>query len=164
MTLSAEFRSVWPGGSHAGDRPQQRHVLTQKSNTSYDSEVLRRSVVCEDSRQVRLDGLTTIQLAAVESDDMAIRIEQSSDALRISLVPLRQDVGVERPYGSIVSRRRPYRLWVFKPGFHEVAFLNLQSDTAAAKRAMDAMMTMKKIDIARIEAARAEDVHAGRSA
>lgn len=28
------------------------------------------------------------------------------------------------------------------------------SDTAAAKRAMDAMMTMKKIDIARIEAAR----------
>jgi predicted 3-demethylubiquinone-9 3-methyltransferase (glyoxalase superfamily) len=28
-------------------------------------------------------------------------------------------------------------------------------DTAAAKRAMDAMMTMKKIDIARIEAARA---------
>ena len=27
-------------------------------------------------------------------------------------------------------------------------------DTAAAKRAMDAMMTMKKIDIARIEAAR----------
>ena len=79
--------------------PEQRHVLTQKSNTSYDSEVLRRSVVCEDSRQVRLDGLTTIQLAAVESDDMAIRIEQSSDALRISLVPLRQDVGVERPYG-----------------------------------------------------------------
>ena len=30
-------------------------------------------------------------------------------------------------------------------------------DTAAAKRAMDAMMTMKKIDIARIEAARAGD-------
>jgi predicted 3-demethylubiquinone-9 3-methyltransferase (glyoxalase superfamily) len=29
-------------------------------------------------------------------------------------------------------------------------------DTAAAKRAMDAMMTMKKIDIARIEATRAE--------
>jgi predicted 3-demethylubiquinone-9 3-methyltransferase (glyoxalase superfamily) len=28
------------------------------------------------------------------------------------------------------------------------------SNTAAAKRAMDAMMTMKKIDIARIEAAR----------
>ena len=33
-------------------------------------------------------------------------------------------------------------------------------DTAAAKRAMDAMMTMKKIDIARIEAARAGDAHA----
>jgi len=32
------------------------------------------------------------------------------------------------------------------------------SDTAAAKRAMDAMMKMKKIDIARIEAARAGDV------
>ena len=30
------------------------------------------------------------------------------------------------------------------------------TDTAAAKRAMDAMMTMKKIDIARIEAARAD--------
>jgi predicted 3-demethylubiquinone-9 3-methyltransferase (glyoxalase superfamily) len=28
------------------------------------------------------------------------------------------------------------------------------SDTAAAKRAMEAMMTMKKIDIAKIEAAR----------
>ena len=37
-------------------------------------------------------------------------------------------------------------------------------DTAAAKRAMDAMMTMKKIDIARIEAARADRVHAGRPA
>jgi predicted 3-demethylubiquinone-9 3-methyltransferase (glyoxalase superfamily) len=33
-------------------------------------------------------------------------------------------------------------------------------DTAAAKRAMDAMMTMKKIDIATIEAARAGDVRA----
>jgi predicted 3-demethylubiquinone-9 3-methyltransferase (glyoxalase superfamily) len=33
-------------------------------------------------------------------------------------------------------------------------------DTAAAKRAMDAMMTMKKIDIARIEAARADDARA----
>src|SRR5262245_2448892 len=31
-------------------------------------------------------------------------------------------------------------------------------DTAAAKRAMDAMMTMKKIDIARIEAARRGDL------
>jgi predicted 3-demethylubiquinone-9 3-methyltransferase (glyoxalase superfamily) len=37
-------------------------------------------------------------------------------------------------------------------------------DTAAAKRAMNAMMTMKKIDIARIEAARAGDAHAVRSA
>ena len=37
-------------------------------------------------------------------------------------------------------------------------------NTAAAKRAMDAMMTMKKIDIARIEAARAEDAHALRPA
>ena len=36
-------------------------------------------------------------------------------------------------------------------------------DTAAAKRAFDAMMTMKKIDIARIEAARAGDL-AGRRA
>ena len=35
-------------------------------------------------------------------------------------------------------------------------------DTAAAKRAMDAMMKMKKIDIAAIEAARAGDVHAVR--
>jgi predicted 3-demethylubiquinone-9 3-methyltransferase (glyoxalase superfamily) len=35
------------------------------------------------------------------------------------------------------------------------------ADTAAAKRVMDAMMTMKKIDIATIEAARAGDVHAG---
>jgi predicted 3-demethylubiquinone-9 3-methyltransferase (glyoxalase superfamily) len=33
-------------------------------------------------------------------------------------------------------------------------------DTAAAKRAMDAMMTMKKIDIATIEAARAGDARA----
>ena len=33
-------------------------------------------------------------------------------------------------------------------------------DTAAARRAMDAMMTMKKIDIARIEAARREKAHA----
>jgi predicted 3-demethylubiquinone-9 3-methyltransferase (glyoxalase superfamily) len=33
-------------------------------------------------------------------------------------------------------------------------------DTATAKRAMDAMMTMKKIDIATIEAARAGDAHA----
>jgi 2-polyprenyl-6-hydroxyphenyl methylase/3-demethylubiquinone-9 3-methyltransferase len=33
-------------------------------------------------------------------------------------------------------------------------------DTAAAKRAMDAMMTMKKIDIASIEAARAGDTRA----
>src|SRR5919204_1102620 len=33
-------------------------------------------------------------------------------------------------------------------------------DTAAAKRAMEAMMTMKKIDIARIEAARAGDARA----
>jgi 2-polyprenyl-6-hydroxyphenyl methylase/3-demethylubiquinone-9 3-methyltransferase len=37
-------------------------------------------------------------------------------------------------------------------------------DTAAAKRAMDAMMTMKKIDIARIEAARRGDAHAVHSA
>ena len=37
-------------------------------------------------------------------------------------------------------------------------------DTAAAKRAMDAMMTMKKSDIARIEAARAGDARAVRSA
>ena len=37
-------------------------------------------------------------------------------------------------------------------------------DTAAAKRAMDAMMTMKKIDIARIEAARADDARALRPA
>jgi predicted 3-demethylubiquinone-9 3-methyltransferase (glyoxalase superfamily) len=37
-------------------------------------------------------------------------------------------------------------------------------DTAAAKRAMDAMMTMKKIDIARIEAARADDARAVRPA
>jgi predicted 3-demethylubiquinone-9 3-methyltransferase (glyoxalase superfamily) len=37
-------------------------------------------------------------------------------------------------------------------------------DRAAAKRAMDAMMTMKKIDIARIEAARHGEVHAGRTA
>ena len=37
-------------------------------------------------------------------------------------------------------------------------------DTAAAKRAMDTMMTMKKIDIARIEAARAGDGRAVRSA
>ena len=35
-------------------------------------------------------------------------------------------------------------------------------DTAAAKRAMDAMMKMKKIDIATIEAARAGDAHAVR--
>src|SRR5262245_52551672 len=35
-------------------------------------------------------------------------------------------------------------------------------DTAAAKRAMDAMMTMKKIDIAKIEAARAGAAHATR--
>jgi predicted 3-demethylubiquinone-9 3-methyltransferase (glyoxalase superfamily) len=35
-------------------------------------------------------------------------------------------------------------------------------DTAAAKRAMDAMMTMKKIDIAKIEAAHAGDAHAVR--
>jgi 2-polyprenyl-6-hydroxyphenyl methylase/3-demethylubiquinone-9 3-methyltransferase len=35
-------------------------------------------------------------------------------------------------------------------------------DTAAAKRAMDAMMTMKKIDIATIEAARAGDARAVR--
>jgi 2-polyprenyl-6-hydroxyphenyl methylase/3-demethylubiquinone-9 3-methyltransferase len=34
------------------------------------------------------------------------------------------------------------------------------SDTAAAKRAMDAMMTMKKIDIARIEAAQAGEARA----
>jgi 2-polyprenyl-6-hydroxyphenyl methylase/3-demethylubiquinone-9 3-methyltransferase len=33
-------------------------------------------------------------------------------------------------------------------------------DTAAARRAMDAMMTMKKIDIATIEAARHEKAHA----
>jgi predicted 3-demethylubiquinone-9 3-methyltransferase (glyoxalase superfamily) len=37
-------------------------------------------------------------------------------------------------------------------------------DTAAAKRAMDAMMTMKKIDVARIEAARADDARAVRPA
>ena len=37
-------------------------------------------------------------------------------------------------------------------------------DTAAAKRAMDAMMTMKKIDIAQIEAARAGNARAIRSA
>ena len=37
-------------------------------------------------------------------------------------------------------------------------------DRAAAKRAMDAMMTMKKIDIARIEAARAGEARAVRSA
>jgi len=36
------------------------------------------------------------------------------------------------------------------------------SDTAAAKRTMDAMMTMKKIDIAKIEAARAGAAHAVR--
>ena len=35
------------------------------------------------------------------------------------------------------------------------------SDTAAAKRAMDAMMTMKKIDIAKIEAARSGKVLQG---
>jgi 2-polyprenyl-6-hydroxyphenyl methylase/3-demethylubiquinone-9 3-methyltransferase len=34
-------------------------------------------------------------------------------------------------------------------------------DTRAAKRAMDAMMTMKKIDIAAIEAARAGELRAG---
>jgi predicted 3-demethylubiquinone-9 3-methyltransferase (glyoxalase superfamily) len=38
------------------------------------------------------------------------------------------------------------------------------TDTAAAKRAMDAMMTMKKIDIAQIEAARAGNDRAIRSA
>ena len=38
------------------------------------------------------------------------------------------------------------------------------SDTAAAKRTMDAMMTMKKIDIARIEAARHDKAYAGRQA
>jgi 2-polyprenyl-6-hydroxyphenyl methylase/3-demethylubiquinone-9 3-methyltransferase len=38
------------------------------------------------------------------------------------------------------------------------------TDTAAAKRAMDAMMTMKKIDIAQIEAARAGNARAIRSA
>ena len=37
-------------------------------------------------------------------------------------------------------------------------------DTAAAKRAMDAMMTMKKIDIATIKAARTGDARAVRSA
>jgi len=37
-------------------------------------------------------------------------------------------------------------------------------DTAAARRAMEAMMTMKKIDIARIEAARADDARAVRQA
>jgi predicted 3-demethylubiquinone-9 3-methyltransferase (glyoxalase superfamily) len=37
-------------------------------------------------------------------------------------------------------------------------------DTAAAKRAMDAMMAMKKIDIATIEAARAGHAYAFRSA
>src|SRR5262249_20148036 len=36
-------------------------------------------------------------------------------------------------------------------------------NTAAAKRAMDAMMTMKKIDIGKIEAARAGDARAVRS-
>ena len=36
-------------------------------------------------------------------------------------------------------------------------------DTAAAKRSMEAMMKMKKIDIATIEAARANEVHASRS-
>jgi len=35
-------------------------------------------------------------------------------------------------------------------------------DTAAAKRAMDAMMTMKKIDIATIEAARAGEARVAR--
>ena len=38
------------------------------------------------------------------------------------------------------------------------------SNTAAAKRAMDAMMTMKKIDIARIEAAQAGEARAARRA
>jgi 2-polyprenyl-6-hydroxyphenyl methylase/3-demethylubiquinone-9 3-methyltransferase len=38
------------------------------------------------------------------------------------------------------------------------------TDTAVAKRAMDAMMTMKKIDIAQIEAARAGNARAIRSA
>jgi len=38
------------------------------------------------------------------------------------------------------------------------------ADTAAAKRTMDAMMTMKKIDIRTIEAAHAGDVHAVRPA
>ena len=38
------------------------------------------------------------------------------------------------------------------------------SDAAAAKRAMDAMMTMKKIDIATIKAARADEAHAVRPA
>jgi len=38
------------------------------------------------------------------------------------------------------------------------------SDTAAAKRAMDAMMTVKKIDIARIEAAQAGEARAARRA
>ena len=37
------------------------------------------------------------------------------------------------------------------------------SDTAAAARAMDAMMQMKKIDIAAIEAARAGDARAVRA-
>ena len=37
-------------------------------------------------------------------------------------------------------------------------------DIVAAKRAMDAMMTMKKIDIATIEAARAGDARAARTA
>jgi predicted 3-demethylubiquinone-9 3-methyltransferase (glyoxalase superfamily) len=37
-------------------------------------------------------------------------------------------------------------------------------DTPAAKRSMEAMMTMKKIDIAAIKAARAGDAHAVRSA
>ena len=37
-------------------------------------------------------------------------------------------------------------------------------DKAAARRAFDAMMTMKKIDIARIQAARHGEVHAGRTA
>jgi predicted 3-demethylubiquinone-9 3-methyltransferase (glyoxalase superfamily) len=37
-------------------------------------------------------------------------------------------------------------------------------DTAAARRAMDAMMTLKKIDVARIVAARADDARAVRPA
>ena len=43
-----------------------------------------------------------------------------------------------------------------------IAAMN-DSDRAAAKRAMDAMMTMKKIDIARIEAARAGDARVSAS-